>query len=852
MIDDLQYAPNREYVDAAAGTTDQPAPTDGRPEPWYKQYLDDLKKKELGAGIHHLAGLAMMADGGAVAGPTLALIGEGGEPEYVVPESKVPQFVQHTMRTGRPPNPAKLPPMAAGGGGQATGIEELPPNEKTYKLGSTQFNLPEEIAQAVAQMAGQIDDDDLAESGRETEPHITVKYGLKSDDPKAILKALAGIGPIEATLGKTSTFPPGDDGEPLKADVDSPGLHELNAAIAGCVDCEDTHPDYNPHVTIAYLKPGTGSKYEGDDSLAGKKVNVDHVVFSGRDGKRFKIPLGAPTPAMANGGKVAPHVRNIPKVPRPKVPHMADGGMVLPQYGPPKPFTLPPNPANPYAQPDLAMDAPPDLPVDSMAPTFPGGMPQLQRPTRPIPPRITSAADKYAAVLKAAPKPKWYDALMAQPNQTHYGTGKVESYGALGAGIRNTIGSLLPFNRKLQEHAQELEAAKAAVGTEKQANADAREETQLQAQMELNRARLGSEEKQQALYEKQAAKLDQPEKVKPSEHEQKLQFLRDNFPEATDEIRHQFLLGIKPEKQDKPPKKSVAEIDLDDAMSLHASKIGKPVEQFTAADRAAARKEFDRATKPDKDTGRPGEDMGALTKQGLDIAAELFATTGQLPAVGQGKNAASTRAAIINRAAEMHPDLDVAGNKADYGADKASLTKLQQNIDAVNAFETTGRKNIQQFVDAGKKVTDTGIPLLNAPIRAAQKAFGNKDVPAYQAARKVALNEAAKILTNPGLSGVISDSARHEVEGLLSGDASDDQVNSVLQVLLNDMDNRKGAMSEQLAEIKSRRRGAAPAGGDAKAGGGKISVKAPDGSMHDFDTQAQADAFKALIAGAKK
>lgn len=64
----------------------------------------------LGRGVNNLAmKMIGMADGGAVQGPTMAMIGEGGEPEYIVPQSKVAPWIAATMRDGVPPNPANLP-----------------------------------------------------------------------------------------------------------------------------------------------------------------------------------------------------------------------------------------------------------------------------------------------------------------------------------------------------------------------------------------------------------------------------------------------------------------------------------------------------------------------------------------------------------------------------------------------------------------------------------------------------------------------------------------------------------------------------------------------------------------------
>jgi N12 class adenine-specific DNA methylase/2'-5' RNA ligase len=168
--------------------------------------------------------------------------------------------------------------------------EEAAAPETKHEYSSTQVNLPPATAQAIQQLGARIPDEHLAEDGRETEPHITVKYGLHGDNVEGVRRALADEPPITATLGKTSLFQ-NDDADVLKADVESPDLHRLNKKIADAVPHTDTHPDYVPHATIAYLKPGAGKQYAGDAALEGHRVTIDHVTFSDRNGQAVDIPL---------------------------------------------------------------------------------------------------------------------------------------------------------------------------------------------------------------------------------------------------------------------------------------------------------------------------------------------------------------------------------------------------------------------------------------------------------------------------------------------------------------------------------------------------------------------------------
>lgn len=217
-----------------------------------------------------------------------------------------------------------------------------------------------------------------------------------------------------------------------------------------------------------------------------------------------------------------------------------------------------------------------------------------------------------------------------------------------------------------------------------------------------------------------------------------------------------------------------------------------------------------------------------LTPAGLDAAAMNYMKTGQLPPLGMGDKV--TRKAIINRAAELgagaepRTSLDLASNRAGFAADENSLKGLQKQRDAISAFENTALKNIDIFLNTAGKVVDTGSPLANAPARAISgKVLGSPDQAAYEAARQVALNEVAKITSNPNLSGQLSDAARKEVENFNAGSATLKQSVAVMRVLKQDMANRAAAYDTQIADIKGRISGkkaeSAPAPSSAPSGG---------------------------------
>lgn len=174
----------------------------------------------------------------------------------------------------------------------------------TYKYGSTQVQLPPSIADKLIAFGLSIPDADImeAEGGRETDAHVTVKYGLLAPDADALgnvqvqlngrLTSLNKAGSVRLTLGKTLVFN-GADYDVVVVDVKSEDLAAVNRAISAKVQCApSSHPTYQPHATVAYVTAGAGSKYAGWAGLDGVTVYAEYVTLTDADGNRTQVPLG--------------------------------------------------------------------------------------------------------------------------------------------------------------------------------------------------------------------------------------------------------------------------------------------------------------------------------------------------------------------------------------------------------------------------------------------------------------------------------------------------------------------------------------------------------------------------------
>lgn len=167
-----------------------------------------------------------------------------------------------------------------------------------HSFSSAQFNLPQEASSLILDMAGNVDSRDLAGDGFEKEIHVTALYGLHDDDPAEVRRVVEGFGPVRIRLGEISVFPAnesdvkrgGDCYDVVKIDVDSPDLHRLHQRLAK-LPHTDTYPEYCPHVTLFYAKPGKGQEYAGEHPLMGQEILFNRLVFSASSGERTEIFL---------------------------------------------------------------------------------------------------------------------------------------------------------------------------------------------------------------------------------------------------------------------------------------------------------------------------------------------------------------------------------------------------------------------------------------------------------------------------------------------------------------------------------------------------------------------------------
>lgn len=218
------------------------------------------------------------------------------------------------------------------------------------------------------------------------------------------------------------------------------------------------------------------------------------------------------------------------------------------------------------------------------------------------------------------------------------------------------------------------------------------------------------------------------------------------------------------------------------------------------------------ATNSARPTGTDGNVMDPgirKTPNGLYQDAVNFIANGQYPPTGRGSDpiAVAQRAAIDAKVGAIAADagMDVPALRAFYKANQASLTATQKSFDSVQSFMRTADRNADLLAKVLPKIPDMGSAVFNGPLRSIdQQALGSVDVAQFKTYIQSVQNEYARILTQPNLSGVLSDSARQEAQQLIDPKATVKQILGSIEALRNEGDNRMTSLGEQIQKIQGR------------------------------------------------
>ena len=177
-------------------------------------------------------------------------------------------------------------------------LSKLAGKDKPYSW--VALELPEKVINKVKAFQKKIDKDDLHVDkkdwhgyGIEENPHITVKYGLETEDADEVKEALRGQSGGEVSFDDVEIFE-NDEHDVLVMRMRSKDLTRLHKTLKKNLKNEESYPVYKAHVTIAYLLVGKGEEYKKmaeEYFKDGFSFDFDSVFFEDTEDNRTDIPL---------------------------------------------------------------------------------------------------------------------------------------------------------------------------------------------------------------------------------------------------------------------------------------------------------------------------------------------------------------------------------------------------------------------------------------------------------------------------------------------------------------------------------------------------------------------------------
>lgn len=167
-----------------------------------------------------------------------------------------------------------------------------------YDFSSIQFCFPEQLSNIIKKWgrdnipSSSLYHDKDGSKGRENEIHLTVKYGIHTDDVEEARSLLKDFKSFDIVLDKVSRFSkPEVDFDVVKVEIKGKELFKLNNLISKNLKCTDTYSTYSPHVTVAYVQRGSCNHLSGNNHFKGRRLKVENLHFSPAKGRDLLIKL---------------------------------------------------------------------------------------------------------------------------------------------------------------------------------------------------------------------------------------------------------------------------------------------------------------------------------------------------------------------------------------------------------------------------------------------------------------------------------------------------------------------------------------------------------------------------------
>lgn len=175
-----------------------------------------------------------------------------------------------------------------------------------HSYGCIMAEIPDDSQAAIMAntLRDQIDQADLAGDGKDIgHNHITLRYGFIETNP-VWKQYLSMLPPIEATFKPTIIFEPSkssDGAAVVVAPCESSDLQAIHQKLGSIGQWKKSDFEYQPHITIAYVKPEVAKKYEGKSITGPVDFVINRVEIRDKDDNAEWVELKGGSPKVASG-----------------------------------------------------------------------------------------------------------------------------------------------------------------------------------------------------------------------------------------------------------------------------------------------------------------------------------------------------------------------------------------------------------------------------------------------------------------------------------------------------------------------------------------------------------------------
>lgn len=165
----------------------------------------------------------------------------------------------------------------------------------------------------------------------------------------------------------------------------------------------------------------------------------------------------------------------------------------------------------------------------------------------------------------------------------------------------------------------------------------------------------------------------------------------------------------------------------------------------------------------------------------------------------------SRSAIILANQFTLNPTLDMVSGTADAKTRTAQQAKVGVQLSVLRPFVGMVDKNGEVLKTLADKAIVTNVALANRPINWIEQNIGDHpDMAEFLAQVKIFKDEAARVVSNPNLVGVLSDTARKEMENVISGNMPLKSMRRVIERLQADSHNRISSMEDEYSKIRKQ------------------------------------------------